>query len=66
MRAGFQELGYCFLLVGRLWENIAEASTTDIVNYFICDEKRIPEGGSSYCSDIGARSREARTELVSS
>ena len=32
MRAGFQELGHCFLLVGRPWENIAEASTTDIVN----------------------------------
>lgn len=47
---------YYYLVVGNL-EDIAEASSTDVICYFIRDLKWVFEWSSSYCSDVWAETR---------
>lgn len=49
-------------LVRRLWEHVAEATTTDIVNNLIRDLERILEGCASHRSDIRAEDRRQHSD----
>lgn len=52
---------YYYLVVWHL-EDVAEASSTDVICNFIRDLKWVLEGGSSYCSHIWAGNKKQDRE----